>query len=304
LDLPEDETFLSPPSSKTRAALKVQDGCDYHCSFCIIPFARGRVQSLPFQDIVREAEDLVSMGFKEIVLTGVNIGTYCSEESGRPRRFVDLVDRLQEVDGLARLRISSIEPNTVTDALLRLMSRSEVVCPHLHIPIQSASDPIHAAMRRKYRKSRLERLAARIRELLPEAGLGTDVIAGFPGETERDFDETLRFLESAGFTYLHPFPFSPREGTAAAKLADAVPAETVHRRMNILREVDLKLRSRFTSRFLGRVQPVLFEEPGKDGLQEGYTPNYLRVRTHGQGNWRGQIRNLDLTQSDIKSIHF
>src|SRR5262249_7992721 len=156
-------------------------GCDYYCSFCIIPFARGRARSLPFDGLVGEAEGLVRRGFREIVLTGVNIGTYCDTAGSQPRRFSDLVKRLQEIDGLARLRISSIEPNTVTDRLLGAMKESKVVCPHLHIPIQSASDAVLSAMRRKYRVTSLKRLMEKIRAHLPEAGVGTDVIVGFPG---------------------------------------------------------------------------------------------------------------------------
>ncbi len=277
--------------NRTRANLKIQDGCDYHCSFCIIPFARGHAQSLNFGNIVKEAEDLVARGIKEIVLTGVNIGTYYSEENGRPRRFVDLVNRLQETEGLARLRISSIEPNTVTDSLLKLMSRSKVVCPHLHIPIQSASDAILAAMRRKYRRNRLERLMDKIRNAMPEAGIGTDVIVGFPGETEKEFEETHRFIETEGFSYLHVFPFSTRNGTAAEKLREPVPSEEIHRRAGILRELDERLQANFKNRFHGCTLSVLFEEPEAD-LQVGYTPNYLRVRVTSKRDLRGEIREV------------
>jgi threonylcarbamoyladenosine tRNA methylthiotransferase MtaB len=291
-------------ASKTRANIKIQDGCDYHCSFCIIPFARGRARSLDFSSIVREAHDLVARGFREIVLTGVNIGTYYSEENGRPRRLVDLVDRIQEIEGLARLRISSIEPNTVTDALLRLMSRSEVVCPHLHVPIQSASDPILAAMRRKYRSPRLRRLLDRIRNHLPEAAIGTDVIAGFPGETGNLFAETLRFLETAGFSHLHVFPFSPRAGTAAAKLADPVPTQEITARAEALLNLGRSLLESYRNRFLGRTLPVLFEESPREGLQQGRTPNYLKIQTPGCGNWRGQIRDVSLHDRNDFSATF
>lgn len=286
----------SSSESKTRSTLKVQDGCDYHCTFCIIPFARGRAQSPPFPDVVREAEGLVARGFREIVLTGVNIGTYCSEENGKPRRLVDLIGRLQEIDGLARLRISSIEPNTVTDALLKLMSRSDTICPHLHIPIQSASDPILAAMRRKYRRARLEALMEKIRTAIPDAGIGTDVIAGFPGETDALFEETLRFVESAGFSYLHAFPYSARAGTAASKLADAVPTDVIHRRVNLLRELSLELHARFARRFAGRTLPVLFECPEGE-IQTGLTGNYLRVQFPSSHSLRGHVRDVTLEAS-------
>jgi len=295
-DQPErQDAPVSLSASKTRANLKIQDGCDYHCSFCIIPFARGRAQGLPFRDIMREAKDLVARGFTEIVLTGVNIGTYSSQESGNPRRFADLVDEFQEVEGLKRLRISSIEPNTVTDRLLKVMKKSQVVCPYFHIPIQSASDGVLSAMRRKYRKAKLTALTGKIREQFPEAGMGTDVIVGFPGETDDRFEETLTFIESAGFSYLHVFPFSPREGTPAAKLADSIHPDVINRRVAVLRAVSDRLRTQFASRFLGRILPVLFEEP-ESGWQTGLTPNYLRVRLRSQQNLRGQIHNVLLEE--------
>lgn len=297
LELPQSEKFEKPvwrdEVSRTRALLKIQDGCDYHCSFCIIPFARGRARSLAFNNLIREAEDLVAQGFKEIVLTGVNIGTYCSEENGKPRRFVDLVDRLQEIEGLARLRISSIEPNTVTASLLRLMGRSSVICPHLHIPIQSASDDILFAMRRKYRKAKLQRLMDRIRQKVPEAGIGTDVIVGFPGETEAYFQETVSFLETSGFSYVHVFPFSAREGTPASKMRDRIPEEVVRKRTKILRNLSMKLRAGFARDFLGKQMPVLFEEPRKL-FQTGLTPNYLRVLIPSTTDLRGTVHNVTL----------
>jgi threonylcarbamoyladenosine tRNA methylthiotransferase MtaB len=290
LDSIAADGFVSA-ASRTRAFLKIQDGCDYYCSFCIIPFARGRARSRPFYEALDEAKKLADLGYREIVLTGVNIGTYCSEENGRPRRFVDLVDRLQQIGGLARLRISSIEPNTVTDSLLMLMGRSKVICPHLHIPIQSASDALLSAMRRKYRRARIERLMDKIKTMIPEAGVGTDIIIGFPDETEERFEETLRFVETAGFSYLHIFPFSPRDGTPAAKLANAVPLDVIRRRAGALRAVSKKLRADFASRFVGRTLSVLFEEPDGD-LQAGYTPNYIRVRVRSNTDWQGELREV------------
>jgi len=189
----------------------------------------------------------------------------------------------------------------VTDRLLSVMKTSRVVCPHLHIPIQSAADPILAAMRRKYRKGRLQSLMDKMRKNLPEAGVGTDVIAGFPGETDELFEETFRFVETAGFSYLHVFPFSAREGTAAAKMADAVPETIIRRRVHVLRELSLKLQADFARRFTGHTKPVLFEEPEGE-RQTGLTENYLRVVLLSAKSLRGQIHPVILEKSDFGGI--
>jgi threonylcarbamoyladenosine tRNA methylthiotransferase MtaB len=275
LGLVEEEVEFPLATFRTRANLKIQDGCDYHCSFCIIPFARGRAQSRDFSAVVRDAEVLVDQGLKEIVLTGVNIGTYYDRASNA--RFPDLLDKLSLLPGDFRIRISSIEPNTVTNRLLKLMAGREKICPHLHVPIQSGSDVILASMRRKYRRARLERLAREFHHLLPDGSLGTDVIVGFPGETEEDFEKTVMLLEDEAFSYVHVFPYSDREGTISSKLVGHLSKEMIRQRSGILTELSLRLKRRFAQKFVNTFQPVLFEE-GEDGLFSGYTPHYLRVR--------------------------
>ncbi|HSA58338.1 MAG TPA: tRNA (N(6)-L-threonylcarbamoyladenosine(37)-C(2))-methylthiotransferase MtaB [bacterium] len=274
-------------ASRTRASLKIQDGCDYVCSFCIIPFARGRARSRPQEDVLKEADAFIDRGFREIVLTGVNIGTYYDRTSNA--RFADLLDKLSTLKGQFRLRISSIEPNTVTTRVLRLMAEREKICPHLHMPIQSGSDPILAVMRRKYRRARLERLANEFHKLMPEGALGTDVVVGFPGETDRDFRGTRRLVQDAAFSYLHVFPFSARAGTAASKLSASVPPEVVHDRASDLRTLSSDLWTSFARRFEGHRMPVLFEDSKEDLCQEGLTPNYLRVRVSTHKDLRGQV---------------
>lgn len=283
---------LTSAASRTRAFLKIQDGCDYYCSFCIIPFARGRARSRPFHEAIAEAQKLTALGYREIVLTGVNIGTYYDRENRK--RFVDLLEEMQKIPGLHRIRISSIEPNTVIESLLRLMSGSDVVCPYLHIPIQSASDQILSAMRRKYRVGRLERLLEKIEKYLPEAGIGTDVIVGFPGETEAHFEETIRFIQDHPFSYLHIFPYSERSGTIAERLPNAVDSRTKKRRIGVLREINRMIRMKYARQFLGQVAPILFEQSDEEGFRTGYAPNYLKVKVKSDRELQRQIRDVRL----------
>lgn len=285
--------FISA-ASRTRAFLKIQDGCDYYCSFCIIPFARGRARSRPFSETLEEARKLAERGYREIVLTGVNIGTYYDRASDK--RLPDLLDKMQRIPGLDRIRISSIEPNTVTEGLLKVMSDSDIICPYLHIPIQSASDKILSAMRRKYRAARLEKLMEKIAKYLPDAGLGTDVIVGFPGETEEDFEETVRFIEDHPFSYLHIFPYSERSGTLSEKLPDPVDQKTKKRRLGVLREINRIIRKAYARKFFGKVLPVLFEEADRRGMHSGYTPNYIRVSVSSETDLRGKICDVKLAE--------
>jgi len=266
--------FISA-TARTRAFLKIQEGCDYYCSYCIIPFARGRARSRPFSQTLEEARNLVERGYRELVLTGINIGTYQAEDG--QRRLVDLLAALEQIDGLDRVRVSSIEPNTVTDDLLHLVAESKVICNHLHIPLQSANDDQLRAMNRKYRLAEYAQLMVRFRKILPEAALGTDVIVGFPGETEAHFEKTAAFIRRQPFAYLHIFRYSPRAGTAAAKLENAVEFHEVKRRSAILHQTGQMLKSAYARQYAGAILPVLFDR-WQAGFASGYTRNYLRVQ--------------------------
>ncbi|MBK8231152.1 MAG: tRNA (N(6)-L-threonylcarbamoyladenosine(37)-C(2))-methylthiotransferase MtaB [Candidatus Eisenbacteria bacterium] len=262
---------------RTRATLKVQDGCDEHCTFCVIPEVRGRSRSRPLDDVLRQAERLVASGYREVMLTGINTALWGADADG-PRELGELLFALAEVPGLARIRLNSLEPQLVTDRWLELMARSRRVCQHLHLPLQSGDDRVLRRMNRRYSCADYAALVARVRAWMPDCAIGADLLVGFPGETEAQFEETCRFVEEQRLAYLHVFSYSPRPGTAAPKLGAEVPAAEKARRSARLRAVGVRLRAQFAQSQLGSRQQILVEAPsGGDGWQ-GLTGNYLRVR--------------------------
>lgn len=285
------EDFVLPwygePGS-TRALLKIQDGCNVMCSFCLIPFARGHERSRVLEDVIREAETLVSGGYREVVLTGVNLGQY--RQGGR--NLVGLIDELEKIDGLERIRISSIEPTTVMEGLIDRMVSSSKLCPYLHVPLQSGDDAILSAMHRPYGTREFVGLIERACQALPALGLGTDLMVGFPGESEEAFLNTVRLAETLPFSYFHVFPYSPRRGTAALKLSGQVPAVVARERARRLSDLSRVKRMAFAERFIGSTVPVLFESGETDGLKLGTTPNFLRVGVSSNGELTNQIRSV------------
>ena len=279
-----DPGALVSADSGTRAHLKIQDGCDFMCSFCIIPRARGRARPRALDNLLAEAEALAAQGVREIVLTGVNLGTYAAGAAGAANsdETLDLravVDRLDRLPGLARIRIGSIEPTTVPEGLLeRMAAPDHKLVPFLHLPLQSGSDAVLAAMRRRYTAGEYAAFAERALARVPDLCLGADVMAGFPGEDDAAFAETVGLLERLACAYLHVFPYSERPGTPAARLPAAVPAALRQRRAAVLRALGDAKRLAFHRRFLGRSVAVLFEKPRRDGLAEGYTAHFVRVQ--------------------------
>lgn len=259
---------------RTRSFLKVQDGCDYKCAYCTIHYARGSSRNIPIADIVAEAKEIATAGQKEIVITGINTGDF-GRTTGE--RFIDLLRELDGVDGIERYRISSIEPNLITDEIIEFCAQSPKFVPHFHIPLQSGSTRILGLMRRRYTAERYRERIAKIRELMPDSFLGVDVIVGFPGEGEEEFMETYRLLEEVGASFLHIFPFSERPGTPAVDMPNKVQARISTERVSRLEELSAKLNRAFTERFIGTEREVLFESTNHDGLMYGYTDNYLRV---------------------------
>ncbi|MBI5776545.1 MAG: tRNA (N(6)-L-threonylcarbamoyladenosine(37)-C(2))-methylthiotransferase MtaB [Nitrospirae bacterium] len=257
----------------TRANLKIQDGCNFMCSFCLIPFARGHERSRRMDDTVREAETLVARGHRELVLTGVNIGRY--EQDGGS--LLDLIRRLERIDGLDRIRISSIEPTTVPDDLLEYMTASAKLCRHLHLPLQSGDDGILRAMNRRYTMQDYAAFVDKAIRLMPDLGLGTDVLVGFPGEGDAQFANTLAAATDLPFSYLHVFAYSKRPGTAAARMGGTVPATTIKSRGKVLAELSRAKRLAFYQRYVGRTVDVLFETQDDAGRWTGLTSNYIRV---------------------------
>ena len=259
---------------RTRSFLKVQDGCDYKCAYCTIHYARGSSRNMPIADIVAEAKEIAAAGQKEIVITGINTGDF-GRTTGE--KFIDLLRALNEIDGIERYRISSIEPNLITDEIIEFCARSPKFVPHFHIPLQSGSTHILGLMRRRYTAERYRERIAKIRELMPDAFLGVDVIVGFPGEGEAEFMETYNLLEEVGASFLHIFPFSERPGTPAVTMPGKVQSRISTERVSRLEELSAKLHRAFSEKYLGTVREVLFESTNHDGIMYGYTDNYLRV---------------------------
>lgn len=280
---PIDETnkFISAFSigDRTRTFLKVQDGCDYSCTFCTIPLARGASRSGKIEDIVLQAEEIAASGVKEIVLTGVNIGDYGVRDGKRQDRFVDLVKALDEVEGIDRIRISSIEPNLLTNEIIEFVAQSKRFVPHFHMPLQSGNNKVLAQMRRRYKRELYAERVAKIKSLMPNCCIGVDVIVGFPGETREDFIDTYNFLNEMDISYLHVFTYSERENTIAAQMEGAVPGAQRSDRSKMLHILSEKKRRAFYESQLGSIDEVLFEGDIKDGFMHGFSKNYVKVRT-------------------------
>jgi threonylcarbamoyladenosine tRNA methylthiotransferase MtaB len=288
------EDFVLPeygePDS-TRALLKIQDGCNVMCSFCLIPFARGHERSRLVDDVIREATILVEGGYREVILTGVNIGQY--RQGGV--ELVDLIERLEMIAGLERIRISSIEPTTITDALLNRMATSSKLCPYLHVPLQSGDDGILDAMNRPYHVAEFTGLIERAVSLIPHLGLGTDLMVGFPGESEAAFMNTLHVVDTLPFSYFHIFTYSPRPGTAATELPQQVGALVARERAQRMAELSRLKRLTFAARHIGSTLPVLFESGKIDGLRVGTTANFLKVAVPSEGDLSNHLRHVLIT---------
>lgn len=285
---------------RTRAFLKIQDGCNYICSFCIIPQARGRARAISINEAVASAKKLVADGFLEIVLTGVNIGEY---EKSSGERLHHLVARILEIEGLMRLRLSSVEPNTINDELLEVLKSSPKFMDHFHIPLQSGDDIILQGMRRRYTSDDYKKIVNKIKNYFPRAGIGADVIVGFPGETEEQFKNTYDFLKEVPITHFHVFPFSKRKGTTAAKLENHIHSATKKSRTRALNMFGRAKLNCFMQENLGQVSEVLFERRNKAGLFEGYTTNYLRVQVESREDLSNQIRPVLLKSLSSDKIN-
>ncbi|RKE52583.1 tRNA (N(6)-L-threonylcarbamoyladenosine(37)-C(2))-methylthiotransferase MtaB [Sphingobacterium detergens] len=280
---PIDETnqFVSAYSigDRTRTFLKVQDGCDYSCTFCTIPLARGGSRSGKIEEIVKQAEEIAASGVKEIVLTGVNIGDFGIRDGKREDRFLDLVKALDEVDGIDRIRISSIEPNLLSNDIIEFVAQSKRFVPHFHMPLQSGNNKILSLMRRRYKRELYTERVKFIKSLMPNCCIGVDVIVGFPGETREDFIDTYNFLNDMDISYLHVFTYSERENTIAAQMEGAVPGAQRSDRSKMLHILSEKKRRAFYESQLGAQGDVLFEADEKDGYMHGFSKNYVKVRT-------------------------
>lgn len=298
-EIEETDFFIGSYSigDRTRAFLKVQDGCDYKCTYCTIPLARGISRSDTIDNVLKNAKEIAARDIKEIVLTGVNIGDYGKGEFGNKRHehtFLDLIKELDEVEGIERIRISSIEPNLLKDESIELVSKSKSFVPHFHIPLQSGSDELLKKMKRRYLTKLYNNRVNKIREVMPHAAIGVDVIVGFPGETEELFMETYNFLNELPISYLHVFTYSERENTEAAEMDGAVPIPERKRRNKMLRILSEKKKMSFYQTQLGQTLPVLWEHENKDGKMFGFTENYVRVQKDFDSSSVNQIEFLNL----------
>jgi len=269
---------------RTRSFLKVQDGCDYKCSFCTIPLARGKSRSNTVENVVADTKKIAEQGVKEIVLTGVNLGDFGNGtaviEGVLPKKeamFIDLIKALDKIEGIERFRISSIEPNLCTDEVIEFVAHSDRFVPHFHMPLQSGNNKQLKMMRRRYKRELYTERVAKIKHLMPHCCIGVDVIVGFPGETEEDFNETYNFINDLDISYLHVFTYSERANTLAAEMSDTVPMQVRRKRNEMLRVLSEKKRRHFYNQSLGRRRQVLFEVSKNKDLMTGFTDNYVKI---------------------------
>ena len=288
-------------SDRTRAFLKVQDGCDYKCTYCTIPLARGISRSDDINSIINNAEKISKTGIKEIVLTGVNIGDYGKGEFGNKKHestFLDLIESLDKTSSIDRIRISSIEPNLLKNEIISFVSKSNLFVPHFHIPLQSGNNEILKLMKRRYLRDLYVDRVSFIKNLMPDACIGVDVIVGFPGETEEHFRDTFDFLNSLDISYLHVFSYSERDNTLASEFSDIVPNSIRSKRSKILRSLSLKKRRVFYESQLGKRKKVLFESENKKGYIHGFTDNYVKIRAPWNPKLVNTLHHVDLESID------
>lgn len=286
---------------RTRAFLKVQDGCDYKCTYCTIPLARGISRSDTLQNVIRNAKEISEQNIKEIVLTGVNIGDYGKGEFGNKKHehtFLDMVKELDNVEGIERLRISSIEPNLLINETIDLVSKSRAFVPHFHIPLQSGNNELLKLMKRRYSRELYVERVNKIKEVMPHACIGVDVIVGFPGETDERFLDTYNFLNKLDISYLHVFTYSERDNTEAVEMKDVVPKNIRSKRSKMLRGLSVKKRRAFYESQIGTTRTVLFEGENKEGYINGFTENYVKVKTPWNPELVNTLHKVSLTNID------
>ena len=292
-DIEEVNSFHSSFSinNRTRTFLKVQDGCDYNCSFCTIPMARGKSRSNSIENVLEEIKKIASEGVKEIVLTGINLGDFGKDGNGNKTgdEFYSLLQAIEKNEGVERYRISSVEPNLLSNKIIELVAASKKIMPHFHIPLQSGSNKILASMRRRYKKELYAEKISLIKKLIPDCSIGVDIITGFPGETDEDFNETVCFLKDMDVSYLHVFTYSERANTYALNIEPVIPVNIRNNRTKILRNLSYKKLQDFTENHVGETRKVLFECPDKNGMMDGYTDNYIKISVPFKKEWTNNI---------------
>jgi threonylcarbamoyladenosine tRNA methylthiotransferase MtaB len=278
--------------------LKVQDGCDYFCSFCTIPLARGRSRSASIEQVLEQAYEIAQLGVKEVVLTGVNIGDF---GAGQSYDFLDLIKELDNVDGIDRFRISSIEPNLLNDKIIDFVATSNRFAPHFHIPLQSGSDELLESMRRRYDTNLYRNRIEKIKKVMPDACIGVDVITGYPGESDAHFKRTTDFIMDLDVSYLHVFTYSERANTSAPRKEGIVPVNIRRERSRKLQEISRKLKRQYYSKYAGRSMEVLFEKE-EDGFISGFTPNYIRVKVPANLAEENSLKTMELKEINADDV--
>ena len=294
-----EEIEINKTNGKTRAFMKIQDGCDRYCSYCIIPYARGRVRSRDLESIVKEVENLASNGYKEVVLTGIHVASYGKDIKDSDIKLLDVIKQINDIEGIERIRLSSVEPILFTDEFVEAVSTMDKVCPHYHLSLQSGCDETLKRMKRRYTTEEYKAIVDRLRAAIPNVSITTDVIVGFPGETNEEFDKTYEFLKDIELTHMHVFKYSPRKGTPAATMENQVDPSTKHERSEKLLQLNEENFNKFGQKMLDKEFNVLFEQKVGDNKYEGLTENYVKVIVESDNDISEQILKVKIT--DVKN---
>ena len=294
-----EEIEINKTNGKTRAFMKIQDGCDRYCSYCIIPYARGRVRSRDLESIVKEVENLASNGYKEVVLTGIHVASYGKDIKDSDIKLLDVIKHITDIEGIERIRLSSVEPILFTDEFVEAVSTMDKVCPHYHLSLQSGCDETLKRMKRRYTTEEYKAIVDRLRAAIPNVSITTDVIVGFPGETNEEFDKTYEFLKDIELTHMHVFKYSPRKGTPAATMENQVDPSTKHDRSEKLLQLNEENFNKFGQKMLDKEFNVLFEQKVGDNKYEGLTENYVKVIVESDNDISEQILKVKI--KDVKN---
>ena len=294
-----EEIEINKTNGKTRAFMKIQDGCDRYCSYCIIPYARGRVRSRDLESIVKEVENLASNGYKEVVLTGIHVASYGKDIKDSDIKLLDVIKQINDIEGIERIRLSSVEPILFTDEFVEAVSTMDKVCPHYHLSLQSGCDETLKRMKRRYTTEEYKAIVDRLRANIPNVSITTDVIVGFPGETNEEFDKTYEFLKDIELTHMHVFKYSPRKGTPAATMENQVDPSTKHDRSEKLLQLNEENFNKFGQKMLDKEFNVLFEQKVGDNKYEGLTENYVKVIVESDNDISEQILKVKI--KDVKN---
>ena len=294
-----EEIEINKTNGKTRAFMKIQDGCDRYCSYCIIPYARGRVRSRDLESIVKEVENLAANGYKEVVLTGIHVASYGKDIKETDIKLLDVIKQINDIEGIERIRLSSVEPILFTDEFVEAVSAMDKVCPHYHLSLQSGCDETLKRMKRRYTTEEYKTIVDRLRAAIPNVSITTDVIVGFPGETNEEFDKTYEFLKDIELTHMHIFKYSPRKGTPAATMENQVDPSTKHERSEKLLQLNEENFKKFGQKMLDKEFNVLFEQKVGDNKFEGLTENYVKVIVESDKDLSEQILKVKIT--DVKN---